>query len=134
MREGPMRKAVIGAAVVAAGILALTLQYLVRPSPLPEPGEYFLTELAWAQIGPVSIALGLIWAFAFGFASRLHPVLVGALLLAVFPLIAVYEGTRFRGSHNLLPFEVAITLALSVPLMVAAWLGRRLGNRRRPEP
>ena len=131
MKEDRKKKALRLAAPVAAGLLALAVQYLLLPKALPESGEYFLTELAMGQIGGVSIPLAMASAFGFGFFGRMHPVLVGFLMVAVFPFISIYEATRFPGSHNLLPFELAVVSVWAVPLMLFAWLGRLAGRRRR---
>ena len=129
MQSAPMRKAAILVASAAAGVAALAVQYLLRPTPLPESGEYFLTELARAQIGPISVLIALVAAFAFGYYAQAQPVLVGFVMLAVFPIVAMYEGTRYRGSHNLIPFEMAIVATWAIPIILAGWLGRSLARR-----
>jgi hypothetical protein len=128
VKEARKKKALRLAAPVAAGLLALAVQFLLLPEALPESGEYFFTELAMGQIGVVSIPLAMVSAFGFGFFGRMNPILVGFLMVAVFPFIAIYEATRFPGSHNLLPFELAVVSAWAVPLMLFAWLGRLAGG------
>jgi len=53
MEPNVMRKVTVLAAAAAVGSLALAVQYAFQPTPLPASGEYFLTELARAQIGPL---------------------------------------------------------------------------------
>lgn len=108
---------------------ALAVQYVLRPTPFPASGEYFLTELVRAQIGPISILIALVAAFAFGYYAQAQPVLVGLAMVVVFPIVAMYEVVRYRGSHNLLPFEMAIVASWAIPLILAAWLGRFLARR-----
>lgn len=122
-RIGRLRLAILASAALA-GVVALMVQYLLFARALPPSGEYFLTELARGQIGPVSIMLALVMAFALGFYTQAPPVPLGLSMIAVFPMIALYEGTRFRGSHNLIPFELVIDALWGVPLMIAALLGR----------
>ena len=129
MQRSVTRKAAILAAAAAAGVVALAANYVVLPTTLPARGEYFLTELAKAQIGPVSVLIALASAFAFGFYLQAQPVLVGLFIVAVFPLISIYESTAYRGSHNLLPFEMAIIATWSMPLVLAAWVGGWMARR-----
>lgn len=124
-----MRRVAVLLSQAFAAILALLIQYAIAPSPLPEPGEYFLTQLAWGQIGAVSITLAMAAAFAFGFFTKAHPLQVAGAMIAVFPLISIYEAMRFRGSHNLIPFEFAIFALGAIPLALAAWSGRMLVRR-----
>lgn len=124
-----MGKVAILAAGGAAGLAALAVQYVLRPTPFPASGEYFLTELVRAQIGPISVSIALVAAFAFGYYTQAQPVLVGLAMVVVFPMIAMYEVVRYRGSHNLLPFEMAIVASWAIPLILAAWLGRSLARR-----
>lgn len=112
-----------------AGILALGAQLVAFSPPLPRVGEYFLTRLAQSLVGFVSLPLAGFMAVAFGYFTRAHVALIGLAMVAVFPVIAVYEMTRFRGSHSLIPFELAMIAVCAVPLMLAAWLGRRLARR-----
>lgn len=129
MQSAPMRKASILGASAAIGVAALAVQYVLRPTLLPESGEYFLTELARAQIGPTSVLIALVVAFAFGYYAQAQPVLVGLAMLAVFPIVAMYEGTRYPGSHNLIPLEMAIVATWAIPIILAGWLGRSLARR-----
>jgi hypothetical protein len=119
-----------------AGILALGAQFVAFSPPLPRAGEYFLTQLAQSLVGFVSLPLAGFLAVALGYFTRAHIAVIGLAMVAVFPAIAVYEMTRFRGSHNLIPFELAIIAVCAVPLMLAAWFGRRLARRadRGPRP
>ncbi|MCX5761134.1 MAG: hypothetical protein NTW72_06455 [Gemmatimonadetes bacterium] len=112
-----------------AGILALGAQFVAFSPPLPRAGEYFLTRLAQSLVGIVSLPLAGFMAATFGLLTRAHVALIGLAMVAVFPAIAVYEATRFRGSHNLMPFEFAMIAVCAVPLVLAAWIGRRLARR-----
>ena len=129
MQSALMRKAAILVASAAVGVTALAVQYTLRPMPLPARGEYFLTELARAQIGPISILIALGAAFAFGYYLQAQPGLVGFAMLAVFAIVAMYEAFRYRGSHNLIPFEMIIVATWAIPLILVAWLGRWLARR-----
>ncbi len=122
------RRFAVVCACVATGAGVLALHTVLFTSVPPEPGEYFLTELARAQLGPVSVTLALVLAAGFG-ASQIPPVVVGLSMVATFPLIALYEASVFRGSHNLLPFEMAIVALWSIPLIFAAYGGRWTARR-----
>jgi cation transporter-like permease len=71
-----------------------------------------------------------------GFFARTSAVLIGLSMAAVFPAMAVYEATRYRGSHNLIPFELLAAAFCTVPLMFAAWFGRVMARRagHAPQP
>jgi hypothetical protein len=109
--------------------LALGVQFVAYPTPLPPAGEYFLTKLAQGQVGFVSFPIACLMAAGFGYYTRTHVVWLGLAMVAVFPAIAMYEGTRFPGSPNLIPFEFALIAVCAVPLMLAAQLGRGLAPR-----
>ena len=130
--KGPWRRAALVSACVATGAGILALHALLQMTPAPDPGEYFLTDLARAQLGPLSISLALLLAVALGFVWLVPPPVVGLSMVATFPMIALYEATVFRGSHNLIPIEFAIVALWSVPLILAAavgrWTARRLGR------
>jgi hypothetical protein len=110
-------------------MVALGIQFVAFRPPLPPRGEYFLTELARQQVGFVSISIACATAFALGYYAKTHAALIGLAVAAVFPLVAAYEATRFRGSHNLIPFELAVVAVCTVPLMCAAGLGRAMARR-----
>jgi hypothetical protein len=134
--DSQMRTRVVLPYAAAAGMLALALQFWVFSSALPQRGEYFLTELARGQVGVVSIPVMIAVAFVLGFFARTSAVLIGLSMAAVFPAIAVYEATRYRGSHNLIPFELLAVAVCTVPLMLVAWFGRVMARRagRDPQP
>lgn len=123
-------------AVLAAalGVIPLVAQYLLLPEPPPEPGDYFLTELARAQIGWVSIPLALGFAVVLGYRSLASPGLIGLAMVVVHPLTAIYEAAAFPGSHNLIPFEFVYHALLALPLMAGVAVGRHFARRSRSQP
>ncbi len=127
-RSNLARAAVLVAAILL-GAAALAVQGLLSPTSLPREGEYFLTDLARSRIGPFSVAAAAAMAFAFGFLLQAPPVRVGLSLVALFPLILVYEASRYSTSHNLAPFELMMVASMATPLMLVAWVGRALAQR-----
>ncbi len=129
----PWRKTALLAVCFAAGAAALGTQALLQTPVAPDPGEYFLTEYLRAVTGPVSIGLALLLAAALGYLCQIPGPAVGLAMVAIFPLVIAYETTAFPGSHNLVPFELAVVVLMSIPLMLAAaggcWSARRRGRR-----
>ena len=118
----------------ASGALGCAVQFWVLSPPLPPRSEYFLTELARGQVGIVSIPLMLASAVALGYYARTSVVLIGLAIASLFPLVAVYEATKYRGSHNLIPFEFVAIAICTTPLMLAAWFGRVMARRAGRDP
>jgi hypothetical protein len=89
------------------------------------PGEYhyshflmknYLTIPTATIFFLVSIAIGYYW--------RLNPWLSGFCLFFILPLTSIIEGSVYRGSHNLIPFEFIIFFIFSLPAVIGVYIGR----------
>jgi hypothetical protein len=68
-----------------------------------------------------------------GCVFRLNPWLTGLSLILVFPLTALTEGTVYRGSHNLIPFELGMHFLFALPAIVCAYIGGYIASRKQKE-
>jgi hypothetical protein len=124
-----MRRGALLCLMALAALAALGLQGLIVDVQSARPGEYFLSDVARSRLGPVSVTTAIVLAVLGGYFFQVAPFLAGLAMIAVFPLAAVYEATRFEGSHNLIPFELLSYVLLSLPVAYAAWVGRALARR-----
>jgi uncharacterized membrane protein YphA (DoxX/SURF4 family) len=65
-----------------------------------------------------------------GFFLKLNPWLAGIALIAALPLASFYEASVYKGSHNLIPFELIIYFLFSVPAITGVYIGRYFSLRR----
>ena len=116
--------AVLGAAVFAAH------QAILHPEAM-KPGVLSLfinANISLWTIGIVAL-IGLIG----GYLTRAPAPLVGCSLWLLLPLATIYEMAFVPDStvaHNLFPVEFLSQLALALPTVLTAWLGRRLAEWR----
>lgn len=59
-------------------------------------------------------------AAAISHVSRANPFVIAAGMILMFPIATFYEGTVYRGSHNLLPFEFFLWAVYAVPALLGA--------------
>jgi hypothetical protein len=119
-----LAKAILASAVL--GVLCLSInQLLLAPARLVAPGgdEYYWTRLATQNYSWLSGALMVASAALVAHKIGGNPVLIGFGTVAVFPLVSLAEAVVYRGSHNLLPFEIGIYILYSIPPIVGAWIG-----------
>ena len=116
--------------VMLAGIAVIFAGSKFQSNPLPPKGEYFLSE--WLRNNftwPVRIIFCFA-GFLAGYFMKLNPILTGISLSAVFPVIAIYEATVHRGSHNLIPLEFITFIIWSLPAVLAAYAGASVARKR----
>jgi hypothetical protein len=121
------------AASTIAGALILFLLSFVQVGAPPEKGEYFLSsffrnELSWLAVIPMALL-----AFAACYFWRWNAWITGFGFIAVLPILAIIEGTIYRGSHNLLPLELIYYAYFALPSLAAALFGAYLARRKYKE-
>jgi hypothetical protein len=72
-----------------------------------------------------SVIFLIVAGFILGVFGRVHPLLVGLATIPFFPMMSVADVIVDSTSHNLLPFEWAIYVFLTVPGILGAFAGRR---------
>lgn len=68
--------------------------------------------------------------FLSGYFLKTNPLLTGLSLLLFFPATALIESIAYRGSHNLIPFELAMHIVFMAPVVISAFAGRVLDRYR----
>ena len=90
---------------------------------------YQYTHAITRCLSPGFVAACILIALALGFATRRSPGVALGMILPL-PIAACIELKEDPTSHNLIPFEIAITwLPAFLVLMIAAWLGTKLRDR-----
>ena len=112
-----------------AGLVILLVCSLFQQKIAPE-GEYHVSEFLKNSLIIPAWILFFVTGFLSGYFLRLNPWLSGILLFLVFPLVACYEATVYKGSHNLIPFELIIYFVYSLPSILAVYLGKYIYSRR----
>lgn len=111
------------------GFLLLLLCNTVQHTPSPAPGEYHYSNLLRNNFKLLAIILFTATGLATGYFFRLNAWLTGFGLILIFPLTAIIEGTVYKGSHNLIPFEMVIFAVYALPAIAAAFAGKLLAQK-----
>lgn len=123
-----MSKAIKYILLIPAGLLIILVCSLFQHVHPSTPGEYYYSEFLRYNYtfftGIVFFVAGLVPGYYF----KLKPWLAGFCFILVFPLTSLYEGTVYRGSHNLLPFEFIIHFLFALPSIAGAHIGRSLSK------
>lgn len=114
--------AVLGAALILACGKLLHVA-------VPAQGEYYYSGYLRNCYTAITAIVLLMAGLLIGLFNTVHPLGAGIALISVFPLTAVYEATLYRGSHNLIPFELAVYAFFSVPAIAGALAGRFIKKR-----
>lgn len=96
-------------------------------------GEYYYSTLLRTSYNFIAVCLFFLLGLTFGLLFRVKSFIVGFSTSSIFLLATVYEMTFFRGSHNLLPFELIIYLTFSLPSIFGTELGlylKKIKQRR----
>jgi phosphate/sulfate permease len=107
----------------SAGIISLAIHQLIARPALPESGEYFWSTLAAQNYVGWTCVLVSISALLIAYKMGGNPVAIGFGTVAIFPIITLVEATVYRGSHNLLPFELGMYVIFGLFPIVGALLG-----------
>mgnify|MGYP003328345726 CR=1 FL=1 len=112
------------------GIAIMAMVTLVQHAPAPPEGEYHWSKLLQNNFGWLAVLLQVAAGFALGYYFRLNAFVTGLCLIAIFPITSTVEATVHRGSHNLIPVEIAMHLAYALPAAIAAFAGGRLAGKK----
>ena len=94
--------------LVFTGIILLILCRKIQPTAVRQSGEYYYSSFLRNNYTILSASLFLLVGILVGYFFKLNPWLVGLSLILIFPLVSFYEATIYRGSHNLIPFELIV--------------------------
>jgi hypothetical protein len=116
--------------VLIISLLVLVVAFYIENKPNPPKDEYYWSHLVKDCLTQyVRIIFALIGFLACYF-LKLNPWITAICVFAVFPIITLIEGIIYKGSHNLIPFELVVFVFLSLPTVVAGYLGKWLMNKR----
>ncbi len=108
-------------------LLASTLQHVRAP----QAGEYHYSSFLRHNYTWLTIGLFFIGGLAIGYRFHPNPWRVGIAMIFIFPLVSMYEAAIYRGSHNLIPFELIVYFAFSLPAVAGVYLGNWVFQRRK---
>jgi hypothetical protein len=109
-----------------AGLIIILLLSLLQSVPEPIPGEYFYSGFLRNNYTVIAAVTFFLAGLATGYFIRPNPWLAGLAFIFVFPLAAVYEAAAYRGSHNLIPFELVVYFFFSLPVVAGVYAGKYL--------
>ena len=113
-----------------AGAAILFLLRFVQTSPPPQPGEYYWSTFFRNDLSWLALLLFALLAFAACYAWQWNACITGFGLISVLPIITIVESTVYRGSHNLIPFEIIVYAFYALPGFTGALLGAYLARRK----
>lgn len=112
------------------GFLIFVINNIIQLTPAPLPGEYYYSNFLRSNYSFISGGLLFITGVIVGFHFKYNPWITGILLISCFPLTAIYEATIYRGSHNLIPFELAVHFLFALPAVTGTYLGQFIRNKK----
>jgi hypothetical protein len=118
------------AMLIVVGIALILFASMLQTVTAPSPGEYYYSD--FLRNNYTLLAGGLFFGagILIGFFLKLNPWLAGIALIAALPLASFYEASVYKGSHNLIPFELIIYFLFSVPAITGVYIGRYFSLRR----
>jgi len=102
------------------GCLILVVHHFVIGIEMPGPGEYYLDGLVERNYDWISAAVFVVAGALLQKCFGENPIVIGAGLVLIFPLVTFYEISVYPTSHNLLPFETIEWAFYSVPGFLGA--------------
>ena len=91
----------------------------------PVAGEYHYSELLRSNYLTIpGVTIFFIAGFGVGYFWNLNPWVSGLCLFIIFPLTSIIEGIAYKGSHNLIPFELIIFFLFALPSVIAVYIGK----------
>jgi hypothetical protein len=113
-----------------AGCLLILLCSTIQETALLPKGEYYYSGFLRNNYTVLSASLFFILGIGIGYFFRLNPWLSGLSMVLVFPLVSLYEAAVYRGSHNLIPFELLVFFLFSLPGVAGVYMGKNIAHRR----
>ncbi|HLO79536.1 MAG TPA: hypothetical protein VK166_01180 [Chitinophagaceae bacterium] len=115
--------------LIFAGLLIILLSSRIQHVPPPQAGEYYYSGFLRNNYTVLTACIFLIAGLLIGYYLKWNPWLSGISLISIFPITAFYEATVYRGSHNMIPFELVIYLLWSAPAIAGIYLGRFISDK-----
>ena len=129
MPQGKFLKYVLLA--IAGSIIIVSI--CISRHATPVPGEYHYSSFLRYSLNPATIIFFIV-GLVIGYYWQLNPWLTGCSLYFIFPITAIVEALVYEGTHNLIPFELAIYYAYSRPAIMGVFIGKyvaRLINQQK---
>ena len=114
---------------VISGLLILVLCSILQNEPAPQQGEYYYSSFLRHNYTVLSGCLFFAFGIVIGYFFRLNTWLSGISLILVFRIVSFYEATVYRGSHNLIPFELIMHLLFALPAIAGVYIGKFIYKR-----
>lgn len=115
--------------LIFLGLLIILLSSEIQEVAPPQTGEYYYSSFLRNNYTILTAIIFLIFGLIIGYYFKLNPWLSGILLISIYPITTVYEATIYRGSHNLIPFELVIYILWSIPSIAGIYLGRFIWHK-----
>lgn len=125
MRAKPISNSFYFLLFVAGGLI-LVMNSIIERNGIPLPGEYQFSNFLRSNYSYISGSLFFLIGIIAGYYFKSNPWITGISLISIFPIIAIYEGIIYRGSHNLIPFEFVLHFLFSLPAVFGTYCGRFL--------
>ena len=126
-----MRKIIPTLLMIILGAAIMFVLSLLQGKPNPPAGEYHYSNILRENHTWIAITVQSIVGLALGYFYRFNPFRIGLSLIAIFPITALIEATIYRGSHNLIPFELIIHFGYGLPAVAAGFAGKLLSKKLR---
>ncbi len=110
--------------LIVVGVALIFVASMLQTVTAPKPGEYYYSDFLRNNYTLLAGCLFFGTGVLIGFFLKLNPWLAGIALVAALPLASFYEASVYKGSHNLIPFELIIYFLFSVPAVAGVYLGR----------
>jgi hypothetical protein len=117
-------KGVIYFLLVIIGVLIILLCSIMQEVPAPQKGEYFYSTFFRNNYTILAKTLFFTTGLFAGYFFQLNPWYAGICLNLIFPVTSIIESLVYRGSHNLIPIELAFHLWFALPFILAVAIGR----------
>lgn len=119
------------AMLIVAGITLILFASMLQTVTAPAPGEYYYSDFLRNNYTLLAGVLFFIAGIFIGYYLQLNPWLAGLALIAALPLASFYEAAVYKGSHNLIPFELVIYFLFSVPAIAGVYAGNYFATRKK---
>lgn len=115
--------------LVFLGFLLVLLCSTIQEVPPPPTGEYYYSGFLRNNYTVLTASIFLIVGLLIGRYFKLNPSLSGISLMLIYPITTFFEATVYKGSHNLIPFELLVYLLWSIPAIAGNYIGRYVSHR-----
>ena len=124
----------MGAAVIAVlGLASVIVPAISEPHWMPSP-LFPLLRTAIERFSWVPIASLAALGFVAGYFTRLPRLVIAGASVAILPLATIAEIAVDPSSHNLFPFEFVMYGLMALPVLGAAWIGRKIRASKSESP